>query len=214
MLERKANTTLKRIKQSNNQQCKLTIFWHPENKLSAIQRLKKNLSITDLWGILLPGKYHGRSSLVGCSPWGSHRVGHDWSDLAAAADLWGSASQVSLVLKNPFVNTGDTRDTSSISGSGRSPGGWNSNLLQYSCLENPMDRRAWWATVNGVTKSRIDWATKHILTYTDGRDCIWFYTSLCPPGSLRCLAHMGLKYRQKMYAKNFSMHQWGNISRD
>ena len=41
-----------------------------------------------------------------------------------------------------------------IPGSGRSPGEGNGNPLQYSCLENPMDRRAWWATVHGVVKSR------------------------------------------------------------
>ena len=42
-----------------------------------------------------------------------------------------------------------------IPGSGRSPGEGNGNPLQYSCLENPMDRRAWWATVHGVAKSQI-----------------------------------------------------------
>ena len=42
----------------------------------------------------------------------------------------------------------------SIPGLGRSPGGGHGNLLQYSCLENPTDRRAWWATVHGVTKSQ------------------------------------------------------------
>ncbi|CAM9918803.1 unnamed protein product [Rangifer tarandus platyrhynchus] len=45
-------------------------------------------------------------------------------------------------------------DLGSISGSGRSPAEGNGNPLQYSCLENPMDRGAWWATVHGVTKSR------------------------------------------------------------
>ena len=45
-------------------------------------------------------------------------------------------------------------DLGSIPGSGRSPGEGNGNPLQYSCLGNPMDRGAWWATVNGVTKSR------------------------------------------------------------
>ena len=44
-------------------------------------------------------------------------------------------------------------DLGSIPGSGRSPGEGNGNSLQYSCLENPMDRGAWWATVHGVTKS-------------------------------------------------------------
>ena len=47
------------------------------------------------------------------------------------------ASQVVLVVKNPLANAGDTRDMSSISGLGRSPGGGNGNPLQYSCLENP-----------------------------------------------------------------------------
>ena len=45
-------------------------------------------------------------------------------------------------------------DLGSIPGSGRSPGEGNGNPLQYSCLENPMDGGAWWATVHGVTKSR------------------------------------------------------------
>ena len=44
-------------------------------------------------------------------------------------------------------------DTDSIPGSGRSPGGGNGNPVQYSCLENPMDLGAWWATVHGVTES-------------------------------------------------------------
>ena len=45
-------------------------------------------------------------------------------------------------------------DLGLIPGSGRSPGGGNGNPLQYSCLENPMNRGAWWATVHGVTKSQ------------------------------------------------------------
>ena len=58
-------------------------------------------------------------------------------------------SQVALVVKNPLANAGDA---GSIPGLGRSPGGGPSNPLQYSCLENPMDRGAWWATVLGITK--------------------------------------------------------------
>ena len=61
------------------------------------------------------------------------------------------ASQVALVVKNPPANAGDIRDTSLI------PGVGNGNPLQYSCLENPMDRGAmgsWWAMVHGVTKSQ------------------------------------------------------------
>ena len=64
------------------------------------------------------------------------------------------ASQVALVVKNPSANAGDSRGAGSVPGSGRSPGGGNGSPLQYSCLENPMDRGAWWATVHWVAKSR------------------------------------------------------------
>ena len=57
------------------------------------------------------------------------------------------ASPVALVVKNPPANAGDL---SLIPGSGRSPGRENGNPLQYSCLEKPMDRGAWWATVHQV----------------------------------------------------------------
>ena len=50
--------------------------------------------------------------------------------------------------KEPACNSGDTRDTGVMSGLGRSPGGGHSNPHQYSCLENPMNREAWWATVH------------------------------------------------------------------
>ena len=69
--------------------------------------------------------------------------------------LWSKgASRVALVVKNLPANAGDIRDVGSVLGSGRSPGEGDGNPLQYSCLENPMDRGAWWATVRGVTKSR------------------------------------------------------------
>ena len=55
--------------------------------------------------------------------------------------------------KNPPANAGDTGDMDSIPGSGRSPGGEYGSPLWYSCLENPMDRGDWWATVHGVTNS-------------------------------------------------------------
>ena len=55
--------------------------------------------------------------------------------------------------KNPFANVDDLRDMGLISGSGISPGGWHGNSLQNSCLENPMDRGARWATVHGVAQS-------------------------------------------------------------
>ena len=59
------------------------------------------------------------------------------------------------MVKNPPAKAGDLRDTGSIPGFGRSPGRGRGNPPQYSCLENPMDRGAWQATVHGVTESRI-----------------------------------------------------------
>ena len=56
------------------------------------------------------------------------------------------------MVKNPPANIGDLRDTGVISGLGRTPGGGNGNLLQYSCLENSMDREVWWAAVHRPTK--------------------------------------------------------------
>ena len=58
-----------------------------------------------------------------------------------------------LVVKNP-ANAADVTEAGSIPGLGRSPGGGNGNPLQYSCVENPMDRGAWWATVHGTAESQ------------------------------------------------------------
>ena len=66
--------------------------------------------------------------------------------------IW--AFQVVLVVKNPSANAGDIRDMGLISGLGRSPGEGTGYPLQYSCLENPVDRGAWWATIHGVTKNQ------------------------------------------------------------
>ena len=66
-----------------------------------------------------------------------------------------AASQVALVVENPLANAGDKRDVGSIPGSGRFPGEGQGNPLQYSCLDNPMDRGAWWATVHRAAKSEV-----------------------------------------------------------
>ena len=69
-----------------------------------------------------------------------------------AFNLMGS-SQMGLVGKNPSANARDVRDTGSIPGLGRSPGGGHGNPLQDSCLENPVDRGAWWAAIHRGTES-------------------------------------------------------------
>ena len=66
-----------------------------------------------------------------------------------------------LVVKNLPANTGDVRDVGLIPGSGRSPGGRHSKLLQYSCLENPIDRGAWWAAVPRVGHEGSDLPCTH-----------------------------------------------------
>ena len=58
------------------------------------------------------------------------------------------------MVKNLPANSGDVKDTGSVPGLGRSPGEGHVSPLQYSCLKNPMDREAWWATIHGVTKSQ------------------------------------------------------------
>ena len=68
--------------------------------------------------------------------------------------------------KNPLANVGDIKDVGSVPGSGRSPGVENGSPLQYSCLENSLDRGAWWATVHGSAK-----ATEHTQEHTPGREC-------------------------------------------
>ena len=61
---------------------------------------------------------------------------------------------MALVVKNLPASTGEVKDAGSVRGSGRSPGGGNGNLLQYSCLNNLMDRGAWWVIVLRVANSR------------------------------------------------------------
>ena len=77
----------------------------------------------------------------------------DAGDLREAGSVLG-ALQVVLEVKNPLANAGDARDMGLILGLGRSPEVGNDTPLQSSCLENSMDRGAWRATVQGVTKSQ------------------------------------------------------------
>ena len=75
-------------------------------------------------------------------------------------------------VKNPPVNAGDAGDMGSIPGLGRSPGKGNGNLLQYSCLENPMDRGAWQVIVSGVAES-LTRLSMHVLNYSKA----WRYSN-------------------------------------
>ena len=88
------------------------------------------------------------------------------------------ASQVALVLKNPPANARDIGDVGLIPGLGRSPEGGNGNLLQNSCLGNPVNRGAWQATVHAVTKSQTrlsDGACRVLLTVEIHHRCQALY---------------------------------------
>ena len=78
------------------------------------------------------------------------------------------------VVKNLTANAENKGDLSLIPGLGRSPGGGNINTVQYSCLENPMDRGTWWATIQGVAMIQI-WLNTH--THTEiamyPKDWLW-----------------------------------------
>ena len=86
------------------------------------------------------------------------------------------ASQEDLVVENLAFSSGDIRNVGSVPGSGRYSGGGNGNPLQYLCLENSMDRGAWWATIPGVTKSRtlLKQLSSHAHTLSH---CLWTHTN-------------------------------------
>ena len=93
--------------------------------------------------VFLPGGSQGWGSLVGCQGWG--RTESDMTEATQQQQNSGGSDG-----KGSACNAGDL---GLIPGLERSPGGGHSNLLHYSCLENPMDKGAWWATVHGVAKS-------------------------------------------------------------
>ena len=81
---------------------------------------------------------------------------------------------MALLVKNPSANVGDIREVGSIPESGRSPGGGHGNPLQYSCLENPMDRGAWQDTVHEVAESqtRLKRLSKQDASYRGLSSCL------------------------------------------
>ena len=111
------------------------------------------------WSCLLPSPWHPPELWWPVFPH-LHSLLH-WSMRCSPprADPWDGSmeartSQVAPVVKNPPANAGNLRDSGLIPGLGRSPGGRQGNPLQYSCLENPMDRGAWRAAAHRVTKSQ------------------------------------------------------------
>ena len=142
-------------------------------------QMVKNLPPVATHSSTLPGKSHGWRSLVGCSPWGrlesdtTERL-HFHFSLSCLGEGNGNPLQCSC-LENPrdggawwaavygvsqswtrlkqLSSSSSAGDLGSVPGSGRSPGERNGYPLQYSCLENSMDRGAWQATIHRITKS-------------------------------------------------------------
>ena len=110
---------------------------------------------------VLAWRIPGMGEPGGLPSMGSHRVGHNWSNLAAAAftyhglPWWLSDKEFAC-----------TWDVGSIPGWGRSPGEGHGNSLQYSCLENSMDRGAWRTLLHRVTESDTTEAAKHTCTHS------------------------------------------------
>ena len=91
-------------------------------------------------------------------------LGNDFLDLKGKTSVTTSRGfPDGSVGKESACNAGDTGDTGLIPGSGRSPGEGNGNPLQYSCLENPLDRGVWWATAHRAAKSQTRLSTTALL---------------------------------------------------
>ena len=116
-----------------------------------------------------------------------------------------SVSQVMLVVKNPPANAGDSGDLGSMPGSGRPPRGGHGNPLRCSCLESPMGRGAWWATVRGLAKSRTR-LNKSIgaVTWNKGSSqCLWPGRPSPSPGLLHPSRWWLLLNKDIIYCQQF-----------
>ena len=89
-----------------------------------------------------------------------HQISRKITTKVITAKLWFGDGYRKNLQEESTCSTGDTGDLGLVPGSGRPPGRGNDNPLQYSCLENPMDRAAWWATVHAVAESdTTEWLT-------------------------------------------------------
>ena len=116
------------------------------------------------------------------------------------------ASKVALVVKNPPANAWGVSDVGSIPGLGRFPGGGNGNPLQYSCLENPMDREAWWATVHGAAKSQAQLSNLAHSTYTHFFIGLFVFLLL---SRMSCLHTLQMNYLSVPSSANTFSHSVG-----
>ena len=124
--------------------------WRQEEKEMTKDEVGWMVSPTQLtWVLVISGRWQWTGKPGVPQSMGLQRVRHDWATELNRNNCEGLPDD--SVSKESACNAGDT---GSVPGSGRFPGGGNSNPLQYSCLENPMDRGAWQVIVYGVSKSR------------------------------------------------------------
>ena len=133
-------------------------------------RIMRRVLLQSGWQWVVHETIRGMISDYKVCRWLTHgEVDDQWLSFKGSKNVWGEEkgnplelavstsncgpSQVVLVVKNLLANAGDVRDAGSIPGSGRYSRGGHGNPLQYSCLENPMDRGTWRATVHAVAKS-------------------------------------------------------------
>ena len=131
-----------------------------------------------------PGIGDGQGSLACCSSWG-RKESETTEQLKWTEYIW--SSQVVLLVRNSPANAGDTRDSGFNTALGRPPGEGNGNPLQHSCLGNPMDRGAWWATDRGVPKNQTRLSTHAIQSWVKIQENVtlssrsWYWASRILP---------------------------------
>ena len=109
--------------------------------------------VPSLWYFITAGPSNTHTDQQGSS---SEQTQQAWGSPLVVEDTTLDIKEVAQAVKSSLVNAGDIRYVGSIHGSGRPPGGGHGYLLQYSGLENPLDRGTWRATVHGISKSRLD----------------------------------------------------------
>ena len=115
---------------------------------SLVMQMVKNLpAMQEIWVGKIPWRRVWTEEPSRLQSMESQRVRHDWgTNTFTFMNIYTLIDRVALVVRSLPANAGDIRDVGLIPGSGRAPGGGHSNPLQYSCLENPMDRGAWCAS--------------------------------------------------------------------
>ena len=176
------------------------------NFMSTFQKLQRLSMSFKRWGVKRRSLPESKKHLAAQS------LSSKW--LAAHRSLY-QTSQMVPVVKNPPASAGDVRDVGLIPGLGRSPGIGNGNPLWYSCLENPMNREAWWATAHGITKNQTQVSTHALFIPSCLVDFTEVFTGmndsvLNPCSSYRLLSNL-IPSRQFCLSYDAVISQWSRV---